>query len=144
MKQNTYFLNILLTITVALTCLVMLLVRVFFPSVLLPQPGIPAMVLLTVLPLAVEHHLGAPKKREWIGSTALAGLTFSVLPLCAGITAGPPVWLLLVCGAAVFAVCTALYSSMSRRMASGPSAKAAPAINALLLFLAAQIFQGVL
>lgn len=144
MKQNTYFLNILLTITVALTCLVMLLIRTFFPSVLLPQPGIPAMVLLTVLPLTVEHYLGAPKKRDWVGSTILAGLTFSILPLCAGITADSPVWLLLVCGAAVFVICTALYASMGRRMASGPDAKAAPAVNALLLFLAAQIFQGIL
>ena len=47
-------------------------------------------------------------------------------------------------GAAVFAVTTVLYTSMGQRMASGPKAKAAPAVNALLLFLAAQFFQGIL
>ena len=47
-------------------------------------------------------------------------------------------------GGAVFAVTTVLYTSMGRRMTSGPKSKAAPAVNALLLFLAAQFFQGIL
>ena len=47
-------------------------------------------------------------------------------------------------GGAVFTVVTVLYTSMASRMKSGPNAKAAPAVNALLLVLAAQFFQGIL
>ena len=144
MKERTYLLNILLAAAVGAACIAMILFDAFAPSVLLPHISIPAMVLLTVVPLAAEHYVGAPKKRDWIGSTVLAGLTFSVLPLCAGHTNGLPVWLLFLCGGAVFAVTTVLYTSMGRRMTSGPKSKAAPAGNALLLFLAAQFFHGIL
>ena len=144
MKQRTYLLNLLLAAAVFALCAAGVLFDALAPYVMLPHAGLPLMVLLTAIPLAVEHYLGAPKKRDCIGSTVLAGLTFSVLPACAGLTGDVPVWLLFVSGAAVFAVTTVLYTSMGQRMASGPKAKAAPAVNALLLFLAAQFFQGIL
>ena len=144
MKHRTYLLNLLLAVFVGAACMALVLFDTFAPSVLLPHIGLPVMVLLTAVPLAIEYYVGAPKKRDWIGSTVLAGLTFAVLPACAGFTGGLPVWLLFLCGAAVFAVTTVLYTSMGRRMASGPKAKAAPVVNALLLFLAAQFVQGIL
>ena len=52
--------------------------------------------------------------------------------------------MLFLIGAAVFAVVTVLYTSMCHRMKSGLAVKTAPAVNALLLFLAAQFFQGIL
>ena len=144
MKERTYLLNILLAAVVGAACAVGVLVDTFAPFAILPHPGIPLMVLLTVLPLAAEYYIGAPKKRDWIGSTVLAGLTFAVLPACAGMTGGLPLWKLFIVGAVVFAVVTVLYTSMGHRMRSGAKAKAAPAVNALLLFLAAQFFQGIL
>jgi len=144
MKDRTYLLNILLAAVVGVACAVGVLVDTFAPFAILPHPGIPLMVLLTVVPLAAEYYMGVPKKRDWVGSTVLAGLTFAVLPACAGLTAGLPLWKLFVCGAAVFAVSAMLYISMGHRMRSGAKAKAAPAVNALMLFLAAQFFQGIL
>lgn len=144
MKQRTYLLNMLLAGVTCAACVAVVLVDTFAPSVLLPHIGLPAMVLLTVVSLAVEHYIGAPEKRDWIGSAILAGLTFSILPVCAGFHGGLSFLKLFLCGTAVFAVTTVLYTSMGRRMASGPKANAAPAVNALLLFLAAQFFQGIL
>lgn len=144
MKERTYLLNILLAVVVGAACAVAVLVDTFAPFAILPHPGIPLMVLLTVLPLAAEYYIGAPKKRDWVGSTVLAGLTFAVLPACSGMTGGLPLWKLFVVGAVVFALVTVLYTSMGHRMRSGAKAKAAPAVNALLLFLAAQFFQGIL
>ena len=62
----------------------------------------------------------------------------------AGLVTGETMWLLFLVGGAVFTVVTVLYTSMGSRMKSGPRAKAAPAVNALLLVLAAQFFQGIL
>ena len=144
MKERTYLLNLLLAGLVGMVCLALVLVQALLPYVLIPKAELPVLVLLTAVPLAAEHYIGAPKKREWIGSTVLAGLTFSVLPACAGVTGGMAVWQLFVYGCIVFAVTTILYTSMSRRMASGPRAKAAPIVNALLLVLAMQFFQGLI
>ena len=144
MKDRTYLLNMLLAAVVGAACAVAVLVDTYAPSVILPHPGIPLMVLLTVLPLAAEYYIGVPQKRDWIGSSVLAGLTFAVLPACSGMTGGLPLWKLFLVGAVVFALVTVLYTSMGHRMRSGSKAKAAPAVNALLLFLAAQFFQGIL
>ena len=144
MKKNTYLVNLLLALLTTALCLWGMLVKTFAPSVLLPHISIPLMVLVTVIALAIEYYLGTPMKREWIGSTLLSGFTLSLLPWCAGLTRETPVWLLFICGTAVFGVTAVLYTSMGKRMKSGIAAKAAPAVNALLLFLAAQFFQGIL
>ena len=144
MKKNTYFLNLLLAVLTAALCLWGMLVKTFAPSVVLPRESIPMMVLLMSIALAAEYYFGGGNKREWIGSTVLSGITFSLLPWCAGLTGDAPLWLLFLCGAAVFTLTTLLYTSMVKRMKSGRCGKAAPAVNALLLFLAAQFFQGIL
>ena len=140
MKQRTWLLNILLLVEVFGVCAAVLLTQTFAPSAMLPKVSIPILVLLTAVPLALEHYIGAPAKRNWIGSAALAGLTFAMGALVTDVAA----WVLFLVGAAVFAVVTVLYTSMCRRMKSGLTTKTAPAVNALLLFLAAQFFQGIL
>ena len=140
MKNKTYFLNILLTLEVFAVCTAVLLTEVFAPSAMLPKVSIPILVLLTVVPLAVEHYVGAPTRRNWIASAVLAGLTFTMGALITDVSA----WVLFLVGAVIFVVVTALYDSMCHRMKSGLTTKTAPAVNALLLFLAAQFFQGIL
>ena len=140
MKNKTYFLNILLILEVFAVCIAVLLTEVFAPSAMLPKVSIPILVLLTAVPLAVEHYVGAPAKRNWIASTVLAGLTFAMGALVTDVAA----WVLFLLGAVIFAIVTVLYDSMCHRMKSGLTTKTAPAVNALLLFLAAQFFQGIL
>lgn len=144
MKRNIYFLNLLHSGLVAALCLWAMLVRTFAPSALIPEISIPLMVLVTVVSLTAEHYLGGGKKRAWLGSALIGAASFALLPLCAGLTLSQPVWLLFLCGGAVFFLTTLLYTSICDRMASGPAAKLAPVANALLLFLAAQFFQGIL
>jgi len=144
MRKNAYFLNILLAVLVVGLCLWGMLVRAFAPSVLVPHVSIPWMVLLTVLALVAEKYFGGSMKREWIGSVVLGALTLSLFPVCAGLAGHAAIWKLFLSGAAVFAVTTLLYTSMCKRMASGPAARLAPLINALMLFLASQFFQGIL
>ena len=140
MKKRTYLLNNLLIIEVFFLCVAVLLTETFAPSAMLPKNSIPMLVLLTVIPLAIEYYWGVPARRDWIGSIVLAAATFAM----GAIVTDPPVWQLALVGGAVFAVTTVLYTSMGSRMKSGPIAKAAPAVNALLLVLAAQFFQGIL
>lgn len=140
MKKHTWLLNILLIVEVFAVCVAALLTEVFAPSAMLPKNSIPLMVLLTAVPLAIEYYVGVPVQRNWPGSILLAAATFAM----AGLVTGEPMWLLFLVGGAVFTVVTVLYTSMGSRMKSGPRAKAAPAVNALLLVLAAQFFQGIL
>lgn len=140
MKKNIWFLNILLILEVFALCVAVLLTEAFAPSAMLPKVSVPLLVLLTAVPLAVEYYVGVPSGRNWIGSVVLAGLTFAMGALVTDVSC----WKLFLVGGAVFAVVTVLYTSMGRRMKSGPAAKAAPAVNALLLVLAAQFFQGIL
>jgi len=144
MKKQTYLLNILLAIFAGGICLTMLLFDVLAPYVVVPHLSIPLLVLMTVVPLAVENYIGAPKKREWAGTLIMGTLTLTVLPICAGQLGDVSILRLFVCSAAVFCLTTVLYTSMSKRMAGGAKAKAAPAVNALLLYLAAQFFQGIM
>ena len=140
MKERTWFLNILLAAEVFAVCAAVLVTEAFVPSAMLPKVSISILVLLTAVPLAVEHYVGAPAKRNWPGSILLAGLTFAMGTLVSDVAA----WMLFLVGAAVFGLVTVLYSSMCHRMKSGLTTKTAPAVNALLLFLAAQFFQGIL
>ena len=140
MKNRTFLVNILLTVEVFAVCAAVLLTETFAPSAMLPKVSIPILVLLAAVPLAVEHYVGAPSKRSWIASVVLAGLTFAMGAIVTDVAA----WVLFLLGGTVFAVVAVVYTSMCHRMKSGLTTKTAPAVNALLLFLAAQFFQGIL
>ena len=140
MKKYTWRLNILLIVEVFALSAALLLTEAFAPSAILPKNSIPMMVLLSAVALAAEYYMGAPAKRNWIGTVLLGAATFAM----ASIATGESAVKLFFVGGAVFTVVTVLYTSMASRMKSGPNAKAAPAVNALLLVLAAQFFQGIL
>ena len=140
MKNRTFFANMLLIAEVFAVCAAVLLTETFAPSAMLPKVSIPILVLLAAIPLAVEHYVGAPAKRNWPVSILLAGLTFAMGAIVTDVAA----WVLFLVGGAVFVVVAVVYTSMCHRMKSGLTTRTAPAVNALLLFLAAQFFQGIL
>jgi hypothetical protein len=71
-------------------------------------------------------------------------VVFGVLPYLAGFAAGWDVLKLAVVGSAVFTLLTFLYSSVQERLSSGPAAKAAPLLSAFGLYLAFQVFAGII
>lgn len=135
MRKGPFFLNFLLTVLVGLACLAGLLMRTFALSV--PDMSISVILLLSLLALMLEQYLAPGATRRWIPSVIFAALTFALLPGCAGTVAWSETWKLGLIGGGVFCVSAVLYTCIARRSA-GSCCKAAPAVWALLLFLAGQ------
>lgn len=141
MKSNTYYLNTLLAMVLGLALLVCVLVRTFHPAAVLPRLDIPAMTFLSLLVLLAEFYLAPGAKRRYLPVFLLSALTFGLLPMAAGMTGW---WKLSIIGGAVFTAVTGLFTSALSRITSGPAAKAAPAISAVGIYLAAQALTGIL
>lgn len=142
MKRNDFFLNTLLAAVVGLALLSCVLVRTFFPAVILPRLDIPAITLLSLAALLAEHHLAPGAKRRYLPIFVFSVLTFGLLPAAAGM--GAEAMKTALVGGAVFTAVTALYTSALSRISSGTAAGAAPAICAAGMYLAVQAMTGIL
>lgn len=140
MKNNKYFLSTALAVVVGIALAVCVILRTFFPAIILPQLSIPNMVLLSLIALLLDHYIAKGAERCWICIPVFACLTFGLLPYAASLVDAmePAV------GGVTFTVTTWLYTSIQSRLASGPVAKAAPVLSALGLYLASQCFAGLL
>ena len=138
MKEKSYFLNMALTVVLGLALLVCILLRTFMPMVILPELSIPNMVLVSAAALIIDHYVVKEAGRCYIGSLLLAVLTFGLLPWVSGFAALTEAVKLGFIGGVTFTVVMVLYTSLQKRLASGPVSKAAPVLSALCLYLAAQ------
>lgn len=143
MKEKHYLLNTLLAAVLGLALAVCVLLRTFMPTVILPKLDIPAMVLVSLAALVLNHYMAPNTGRRLICSAVLAAVTFGLLPWCAGFVTGAEALKLGLFGGIVFAVIAALFGSIQDRLSTGPAAKLAPVLSALGLYLAAQCFAGI-
>ena len=144
MNKKTYTLNTLLAAVLGIVLLACVLVRTFAPRMILPQLDIPAMTLISLAALLLDHYLAPGAKRCYICIPVFAAITFGVLPFAACFVGAGEALKLAVLGAVVFTCVTWLFSSMMDRLSSGPAAKLAPVLSALGLYLAVQCFMGIL
>lgn len=144
MKNNTLKLNVLLAAVVGIACLALAVAGAMAPMAILPKFDLTMMLGLSLIALAVEAYWGPTPRYPWPVTVVLGGVTFALLPWCAGVAGAVPVWKLGLCGAAVFGVAALLYSSIRERIATGGVAWLAPVGSALMLFLAGQCLIGLL
>lgn len=144
MKENRYFIHVLLTATVGIVCLTGIITRAFCPGMIFPQVNIPFLVLLSLIPLVMEYYLVSDIKRNWLISAFFVGVIFVVLPFCAGWNTGVAAWKLFASGIAVFGVTDGLYRSVGERMSLYSRRGFSPIANAFVLYLASQCLQGLL
>lgn len=144
MKNNKHFLSTLLTVVLFVVELVMMILRFLSPVHILPPLNIPNMVLISLIALLLEHYLAPGNDRCYVCIPIMAVLAFGLLPLMAGFACQHTFWKLGLVGGVVFTATTWLFSAMTDRLQSGPAAKAAPVIGALMLYLAAQCFAGII
>lgn len=146
MRNNCFFVNVLLALITGLCSLVALLVQTFVPAAVLPPLCIPLLAALSLSALVLEGYL-APQVQRTAAShllaALLAALTFSLLPRAAGLLGGDILWKLALVGGLTFLAADALYCSMRRRLAFVPAPQIAPALAAALLLLALQSFTGI-
>ena len=140
--KKSVLVNAVLAALLGLSCLITVLVKVFSPAAVLPKLDVAMLAFFSLAALAVENYLSPKAQRAWVPNLLLAGASFALLPWCAGLAGAEEMGLLFLLGMVVFGVSAFLYGSMARRMASGPAGKAAPALSAFVLFLAAQSLGG--
>ena len=144
MKNHTYLLNTLLAAVLCLALLAAVIVRAVAPIIIIPQLDIPNMVLISLAALLLDHYMAPHAKRCWVCIPLLSAATFGLLPWAACFAGTVEAVKLAVVGGAVFTAAAWLFTSIQDRLSSGPNCKAAPAISAFGLYLAAQCFMGIL
>lgn len=147
MRENRYFANILLAILTGAGVLGMILLKAFVPAAVLPHPSIPLFSTLVLLALLLEAYIAPKAARggaDRVIAAILGGAALALLPGMAGFVEGSGVWLYFAVGLVTFGVGDLLFSSIRDRLSSGPVAKAAPVLSAVLLGLAVQGFAGML
>lgn len=142
MKKTTYTLNTLLAAILGSVLLIAVLVRTFAPRIILPELDVPNMVLVSLAALLADHYLAPNAQRCYICIPVFSAITFGLLPFAACFVGALEALKLAVLGGSVFTATTWLFSSMVDRISTGPSAKAAPFISAMGLYLAAQCMLG--
>ncbi len=142
MNKKTYTLNTLLAAVLGIALLICVVVRTFWPRMILPVVDIPNMVLISLVALLLDHYLASGAERCYICIPVFSAITFGLLPFaCCFVGAGEALKLAIL-GAVVFTAVTWIFSSMMDRLSSGPAAKFAPFMSALGLYLAVQCFMG--
>lgn len=144
MKNRTYVLNTALALVMTIALSICILLRTFCPWVIIPELNIPNMALLSLIALLADYYLAKGAKRCYLCTFLFSAIVFGVLPWAAGFAAGWDVLKLALVGGGVFTLLTVLYSSVQERLSSGPAAKAAPVLSAFGLYLAFQVFTGII
>ncbi len=144
MKNKTYFLPAALSLVLGLVMVACLTVKAFVPAVNLPEVTIPNMVLISLVVLLVDDLAVKQPRRCWVCIPVFSFLAFGLLPWAANMVNLVDTWKVALCGAAVFTLCTWLFTSMQARIATGKYPKAAIYVSALGLYLAAQALTGLI
>ena len=143
MKNKTYTLSTVLIAVLTAVLAVMAVLRAFSPQIILPIFDIPTLTAISLVALVLDHYLARDAKRCWICIPIFAALSFGILPFAAGMVALSNVLGLALTGAAIFTVCTFVFTSVQDRLSSGPAARLAPIMSALGIWLAVQAFAGI-
>ena len=143
MKNKTYTLSTVLIAVLTAVLAVMAVLRAFSPQIILPIFDIPTVTAISLVALVLDHYLAKGAKRCWICIPVFAALSFGILPFAAGMVALSSILGLALTGAAIFTVCTFVFTSVQDRLSSGPAARLAPIMSALGIWLAVQAFAGI-
>lgn len=144
MKNMKNFRSVLLAAVLLVILGIMMVVKAFYPQVILPKLNIPNIVLLSLAALLLECWLCPQGENCWICMMVFGVLSFGLLPLAAGVADLHGFWKLGLVGGAVFTLTALAMDSVRDRLASGPKAKGALVATALGVYLASQCFAGIL
>ncbi len=144
MKKQHDLLGIILAAVTGAVLLSAQFLRAFLPRLILPRLDLPNLVLLCLAALVLEHYFARSSRRDHRVLPLYGALIFGLFPFAAGFTAPLRALVMGLEGAVLLTAVAFLFDNMAQRLASGPASKAAPAISALGLFLAAQILMGIL
>ncbi len=144
MKNNKYMLNAALAAVLFAALAVAVVLRTLIPAIVLPEMDIPNIVLLSGIALLIDQLLSKNASRCYVCIPLFALVSFALLPFAAGYAQGMELVKLAVVGCVTFTATTFLYTSIKKRVASGPSTFVTPLMSVFGLYLAAQAFMGMI
>ncbi len=144
MKERNDMLPVLLAVVLTVAMAAAVLFETFAPAVVLPVINIPNMAGLCLVVLLIEHYLAPNARRCYICVALFSLLSFGLLPYAAGVVALAQVWKIALVGGVLFTLLTRIFDSVMDRITTGPKAAFAPVISALGLYLAFQVFAGII
>ena len=143
MNDKKYTLNTLLAAVVGLFLLGTVVVRTFFPIVILPEANIPNLVLISLVAVVLDHYLAPDAKRCYICIPVFSAITFGLFSFVSAYATLGEAVKLAIAGGIVFTATTWVYSAIQEWLSSGPAAKASAFFSAVSLYMAAQCFVGI-
>lgn len=144
MKKINCLRSVLFTVALAVTMLGCVLGRLTYPMVILPQWNISNLVALSAVVLVLDHYIGGQGAKNYLALLIFACLSCALLPWATGWIVPGQMLLYGISGGLTFTATAWLFDSLQERLSSGPAAKAAPALGAVGIWLAAQALQGIL
>lgn len=144
MKNNKFFLSVIMTAVLFVSLLCGMIVKICAPTAILPTLNIPNIVLLSVVALLIEYFIAKDNERCYISVFGFAVVAFAVLPLVSGFASGSDFWKYGLVGGAVFTGVTYLFTSVADRIKTGRKAPAALILTCFGIYLASQCFAGIL
>ena len=144
MKNNRFFLPIILVALLFLALLCGMILQICLPSVILPPINIPNIVLLSVIALLIEHFVAKDIQRCYVSTLVFSIAAFALLPLMAGFACMHNFWKIGLVGGITFTATSYLFTSASKRLKTGPKAPLSLILTGFGIYLAAQCFAGIL
>lgn len=144
MKKNCVRLNVLSSCLLGGALLLGQMLGSFVPQCILPRLNIAMIVGLTLLALLLEYFFQPDFKRSYSGAFVHGSIIYLLLPWAAGVSRGWNVLKYGAVGGVTFSIVAFLFDSMIARTSSPTGCRRSALANACLLYLAAQIFNGIL
>ncbi len=137
--------GVVLSIVTGIAVFAAMLVRAFFPNIIIPRLNGVTVVLLSVTALVLDCYIcRKDRKRSYALLPLYAALIFGVFPWVACFLSPLEALKSGILGAVIFTALAFLFDSMLNRISNGKATKAAPAICGVGIFLAAQCLMGII
>lgn len=143
MNKKNDLLGIILALVTGVVMLGFIIIRAFFPRMILPQTDGIFCIILSLIALVIDSYV-AKAERNYLLVALYGTLVFGFFPLVSFVVLPADALRLAVMGSILFVITTILFDSVTDRLSSGITTKAAPLISAFGLFLAIQCFVGII
>lgn len=143
MKKKSTPVILTLTGVLGVFLLVCVLVKSFFPGVILPELDIPCITLISIATILTAYFFTQDSKWNYPLIFGFSAFSFAVLPIAAGMTGVEEWWKLALAGGILFTGISWIIDSVVGRITSGNGSKTALVITSAGIFLAAQCFSGI-
>ncbi len=144
MKKKCDLLGILLAIITGVALVTAMLVRAFFPQIIIPQFNALTIIAVSLIALVIDYYITKGERRIYWFVPLYAALIFGLFPWLACFVMPLEALKTAILGAVVLTAITFLFDSMMKRLATSPASKIAPIISAFGLYLAAQCLMGII